>query len=188
VKLIVGLGNPGKRYEGTRHNIGFLVIDQIAAQNRIALEQSFCGALIGEGIVEGEKAVLAKPQTFMNRSGEAVANLAREYGTGNGDIIVINDDLDLPFGRIRIRPTGSAGGHRGLLSIMENLAEASFNRVRVGIGRPPAGMEAAEYVLDPFNPCQAERLDQIVQRAAESVGCLMREGIERAMAFYNRAD
>jgi peptidyl-tRNA hydrolase, PTH1 family len=188
VKLIVGLGNPGEKYERTRHNVGFLVIDQIAAQNKIALDKRLCGALVGEGILEGEKIVLAKPQTFMNRSGEAVVNLSREYGIGAEDVVVINDDLDLPFGRIRIRPSGSAAGHRGLLSISANLAGAPFQRVRLGIGRPPVGMEAAEYVLDPFNAAEIEQLNEVVKRAAESIGCLVRDGIERAMASYNRVN
>jgi peptidyl-tRNA hydrolase, PTH1 family len=187
VKLIVGLGNPGKKYERTRHNVGFLVIDQLAAQNKIVLDKSLCGALIGEGVVEGEKIVLAKPQTFMNQSGEAVASLIQEYGIGTEEVVVINDDLDIPFGRLRIRPSGSAGGHRGLISIAEKLAGAPFQRVRVGIGRPPEGTEAVEYVLDPFNAAEIEQLNEIVERAAESVACLVRDGIERAMAVYNRA-
>lgn len=187
MKLIVGLGNPGSRYERTRHNLGFLVIDRIAAQNRIELGKIFCDALVGEGALENDKVVLAKPQTYMNRSGECVADLGREYGIGPEDLIVINDDLDLPFGRIRIRPSGSAGGHRGLVSIMEKSAGAQFHRVRIGIGRPPEGMESAEYVLEPFNSAESEVLDEIVARAADSVSCLIKDGIERAMASYNRA-
>ena len=187
MKLIVGLGNPGERYERTRHNVGFLVIDRLAKQNTIAVEQELCGALVGEGVLQDEKVLLVKPQTYMNRSGETVANLARQYGIESEDLVVINDDLDLPFGRIRIRPSGSAGGHRGLLSITESLASASFNRVRIGIGRPPEGMEAAQYVLQPFTETESEQLAQLVERAAESVDCLVRHGIERAMATYNRA-
>jgi peptidyl-tRNA hydrolase, PTH1 family len=186
VKLIVGLGNPGDRYERTRHNVGFLVIDRIAARNRIAVDNRFCGAAIGEGVLEGEKIVLAKPQTYMNRSGAAVADLIRKYEIATDDLVVINDDLDLPFGRIRIRPRGSAGGHRGLVSIMESLGDVTFQRIRVGIGRPPEGHEAVEYVLGTFDPSEAERLDEVVQRAAESVECLVRDGIDRAMASYNR--
>ena len=185
MKLIVGLGNPGGRYERTRHNLGFLVIDRIAAQNHIGLGKIFCHALVGEGTLENEKMVLVKPQTYMNHSGESVAALGREYGVGPENLIVINDDLDLPFGRIRIRPSGSAGGHRGLLSIME--AGVQFHRVRIGIGRPPEGMESAEYVLEPFNAAESKGLDEVVARAAESVICLVRDGIERAMARYNRA-
>lgn len=188
MKLIVGLGNPGKRYEGTRHNVGFLVVDWIAAQSKIAIDSKHCGAVVGEGVLEGEKILLVKPQTYMNRSGEPVADLAREYGLGSEDLVVINDDLDLPFGRIRIRPNGSAGGHRGLLSIAENLAGAPFERVRIGIGRPPEGMDAAQYVLEPFDEFESKQLGQVVSRAAESVGCIVRDGIDRAMATYNGAN
>ena len=187
MKLIVGLGNPGSRYERTRHNLGFLVIDRIAAQNHIEIGKIVCDALVGEGALENDRIVLAKPQTYMNRSGEPVEALGREYGIGPEDLIVINDDLDLPFGRIRIRPSGSAGGHRGLVSIMERLAGAQFLRVRIGIGRPPENMEAADYVIEPLSASELEQLDEIVQRAAKSVDCLLREGIERAMACYNRA-
>jgi peptidyl-tRNA hydrolase, PTH1 family len=187
VKLIVGLGNPGKRYERTRHNVGFLVIDWIAAQNKIAIEKKHCGAVLGEGVLEGKKVLLVKPQMYMNRSGEPVADLAREYGLGSESVVVINDDLDLPFGRIRIRPSGSPGGHRGLLSITESLSGAPFERVRIGIGRPPEGMDATQYVLDQFNEIESEQLTNVVQRAASSVSCLVRDGIDRAMAMYNGA-
>lgn len=187
MKLIVGLGNPGKRYERTRHNVGFLIIDWIAAQNKIAIEKKHCGAVVGEGVLEGEKILLVKPQTYMNRSGEPVADLAREYGLGNEDLVVVNDDLDLPFGRIRIRPSGSAGGHRGLLSIAENLAGAPFQRVRIGIGRPPEGMETVQYVLERFDEVESEQLPQVVSRAGDAVACIVRDGIDRAMAIYNGA-
>jgi peptidyl-tRNA hydrolase, PTH1 family len=185
VKLIVGLGNPGSRYEKTRHNVGFLVVDRIAAQHCIEIGDIICQALVGAGTLENDRVVLAKPQTYMNRSGDAVAALAREYSIGPGDLIVINDDLDLPFGRIRIRRRGSAGGHRGLISIMEKLAGAEFHRIRIGIGRPPEGMESAEYVLEPFNAAERNGLDGMVARAAESVVCWVRNGIDCAMASYN---
>ena len=187
VKLIVGLGNPGIHYHRTRHNLGFLVVDRLAAELGIVLQKRLCDALIGEGALESERIVLAKPQTYMNRSGESVMALGREFGIGPGDLIVVNDDLDLPFGRIRIRPSGSAGGHRGLVSIMDNLPGVQFHRVRIGIGRPPEGMEAAEYVLESFNAAEFEALDEIRARAAASVVDLVRHGIERTMASYNRA-
>jgi PTH1 family peptidyl-tRNA hydrolase len=187
VKLIVGLGNPGARYESTRHNVGFMIIDRIAAQSRIAIRQRLCDALVGEGTIEGRSVVLAKPQTYMNRSGHAVACLLREGAIPTDDVVVINDDLDLPFGRIRVRPSGSAGGHRGLISIAEELAGAQFPRVRVGIGRPPENCEVTDYVLKNFTATEFEQLDEIVERAAESIRCLLREGIDRAMASYNRA-
>lgn len=186
MKVIIGLGNPGKNYVETRHNLGFMIIDRIAEQCAIPVKRKVCNSLVGEGSVSEEKIILAKPQMLMNRSGSAVASLVREYGVGAEALVVINDDLDLPFGRIRIRLNGGAGGHRGLLSIMESLGEARFQRVRVGIGRPPLGMDCADYVLAPFSVQEKEQLSQVVNRAAESVICLVREGPERAMAQYNR--
>lgn len=187
MKLIVGLGNPGRRYEGTRHNLGFLVIDRLASQNGIVLGKRLCDALVGVGELGNQKVALAKPQTYMNRSGFAVAGLLREYGVETEDLAVINDDLDLPFGRIRVRPAGSPGGHRGLVSITESLAGAPFLRVRMGIGRPPENVPAADYVLEPFSGAELEQMNDVVQRGAECVDCLLREGVERAMAGYNRA-
>lgn len=186
MKLIVGLGNPGARYENTRHNIGFMVIDRLAAQSGISIDRQLCAALVGEGMIEGASAMLAKPQTFMNRSGQAVGGLLRQGGIATEDLVVVNDDLDLPFGRLRIRPGGSAGGHRGLLSIAEQLAGAQFLRVRVGIGRPPEGSEVVDYVLEEFSPMERDQLGAVIERAADSVGCLLREGVERAMGAYNR--
>jgi PTH1 family peptidyl-tRNA hydrolase len=186
MKLIVGLGNPGKRYEATRHNLGFLVIDRLAAQTGIALVQELCEAITGEGYWDAEKVVLAKPQTFMNRSGSAVCCLLNEKQGGVADLVVIYDDLDLPFGRMRIRTSGSAGGHRGMSSILESTGAESFQRIRLGIGRPPPGVDAVDYVLGPFDDVERPELDQIVNRAAESVKCLVKDGADRAMACYNR--
>ena len=187
MKLIVGLGNPGKEYEGTRHNLGFLVIDRLAQRNNVALSEQLCESWVGEWCCGGEKILLAKPQTFMNRSGAAVECLMREYQRSVEDLVVIYDDLDLPFGRSRIRPRGSAGGHRGMLSILEQLAGAPFYRVRVGIGRPPEGIAPTDYVLEPFNAEELEALKGIVDRAAESVLSLVTDGPAQAMACYNRA-
>jgi peptidyl-tRNA hydrolase, PTH1 family len=187
VKLIVGLGNPGRRYERARHNLGFLVIDRLANQHDVAIKKMLCGALVGDGSFGGEKIVLAKPQTFMNRSGAAVDGLLREYGATAENLVVVYDDLDLSFGRIRIRTSGSAAGHRGVLSIIENLGGAPFYRVRVGIGRPPEGIDAVDYVLQPFGDEEMRELNEIVDRAADSVVCLFRDGPRRAMELYNRA-
>ncbi|HWP23316.1 MAG TPA: aminoacyl-tRNA hydrolase [Candidatus Binatia bacterium] len=188
MKLIVGLGNPGARYEPTRHNLGFRIVDRLARANQILIDRLRCEALVGEGILGEETLVLAKPQTFMNRSGAAVASLLREYGVGVEDLVVVYDDLDLPFGRIRIRPSGSAGGHRGVASIIESLAGAKFHRVRVGIGRPPEGTDPVDFVLQPFDSQELNQLDAVVDRAAEAVVCLVRDGLKRAMDLYNRAD
>jgi peptidyl-tRNA hydrolase, PTH1 family len=187
VKLIVGLGNPGKRYEHARHNFGFLVIDRLANQHDVAVKKNLCDALVGHWSFGGEQIILAKPQTFMNRSGAAVDRLLREYGATTENLVIVYDDLDLPFGRIRIRTRGSAAGHRGVLSILETLAGAPFYRVRVGIGRPPDGMNAVDYVLQPFDDEEMRELNEIVDRAADSVVCLLRDGPRRAMELYNRA-
>ena len=187
MKIIVGLGNTGARYERTRHNVGFLVIDRLAAQQGIAVDRSLCSCLIGEGILENRDVVLAKPQTFMNRSGSAVACLLRERAISADDLAVVNDDLDLPFGRIRIRPSGSAGGHRGLISISEELAGTPFLRIRVGIGRPPEGCSVIDYVLEGFSAVENEKLDEIIDRAAAAIACLLREGMGAAMTSYNGA-
>ncbi|MGH7887472.1 MAG: aminoacyl-tRNA hydrolase [Candidatus Binatia bacterium] len=186
MKLIVGLGNPGKRYQGTRHNVGFLVIDRLAQQKHIEFSKRVCDALIGEWFRGGETMVLARPQSFMNRSGEAVTGLLAEYRGTADDLVVVYDDLDLPFGRIRIRPQGSAGGHRGMRSIQEHLGGAPFCRIRVGIGRPAEGVDPADYVLEPFSVTEQEGLGEYLDRAAASLDCLLAEGVERAMGQFNR--
>jgi PTH1 family peptidyl-tRNA hydrolase len=186
VKFVVGLGNPGKKYQPTRHNLGFLVIDRIAGRQAINVREEICGAWTGEWSEGGETIVLAKPQTYMNRSGAAVGDLLRHYHGTPQDLVVIYDDVDLPFGRLRIRTHGSAGGHRGLVSMMENLAGAPFSRIRVGIGRPPAGIETADYVLRPFEANEAAELDEIVNKAADAALALLRDGAEAAMREFNR--
>jgi PTH1 family peptidyl-tRNA hydrolase len=187
VKLIVGLGNPGKRYERTRHNLGFLIVDYVAKQNEVAVKRKLCSALVGESSDHGEKFLFVKPQTYMNRSGEPVKELLRRFHATADDVVVVYDDLDLPFGRIRIRPKGSAGGHRGVLSVMEELAGASFYRVRVGIGRPPQGVDPVDYVLQPFEAEETAALGGVISRAAEAVMSLLREGSQPAMERFNRA-
>lgn len=186
MKLIVGLGNPGKKYQGTRHNLGFLVIDQLARQKNIALSKKLCDSVVGEWPCGDETIVLAKPQNFMNRSGAAVNWLLAEYGGTADDLVVVYDDLDLPLGRMRIRPRGSAGGHRGILSIQEHLAGAPFCRVRVGIGRPPEGMDPVDYVLEPFSAAERDGLSEVIERAAASLECILTDGVERAMGQFNR--
>jgi peptidyl-tRNA hydrolase, PTH1 family len=186
VKLIVGLGNPGKKYERTRHNLGFLVIDRLAARYAVPLDKRQCGALLGDWRFNGERLILAKPQIFMNRSGAVVKDLLQDYGGTAQDLVVVYDDLDLSYGRIRIRAEGGAAGHRGMLSILESLSGAPFYRVRVGIGRPPDEVDPADYVLEPFTDDETSTLEEIVDRAAESVVCLLTEGPRRAMELYNR--
>lgn len=188
MKLVFGLGNPGKKYGNTRHNVGFLVVDRITAQNRVTVKKKICNSLVGEWHVDGERVLLVKPQTFMNCSGEALRDLSRRYPASTEDIVVVHDDLDLPFGRIRIRARGGPGGHRGVLSILESLGEEEFHRVRIGIGRPPAGVDPTDFVLESFNEQEAGQLDAIVSRGADAVVCLLQEGSRRAMELFNRAD
>jgi PTH1 family peptidyl-tRNA hydrolase len=187
LKLIVGLGNPGKKYQGTRHNLGFLVVDQIARQIDVPMTKKRCEALVGEASWRGEKLVLAKPQTYMNLSGDSIKALTREFRAHAEDLIVVYDDLDLPFGRIRIRPTGSAGGHRGMVSILDSLAGAPFYRVRIGIGRPPEGTDPADYVLERFSAEEAVQAGEIVDKAVKAVFSLIEEGGAAAMERFNRA-
>jgi peptidyl-tRNA hydrolase, PTH1 family len=187
VKLVVGLGNPGKKYERARHNLGFLVVDHIARQNQVTIKKKLCDALVGEWSNDGERILLVKPQTYMNRSGESIKALLDYFRLTAGDLAVIHDDLDLAFGRIRIRPGGGAGGHRGVLSIMESLAGAPFYRVRVGIGRPPDGVDAVDFVLESFLSQEVQQLDELVSRASDAVVSLLREGGQRAMEQFNRA-
>jgi PTH1 family peptidyl-tRNA hydrolase len=144
--------------------------------------------LIGEWTEDSARIVLAKPQTYMNRSGASVKGLLTEFNASPSDIVVIYDDLDLPFGRIRIRRQGGAGGHRGMASILDDLEGASFIRIRIGVGRPPEGIEAADHVLSPFTDAEAERLDGIIERAADAALTIVREGTEPAMREFNRAD
>jgi len=188
VKIVVGLGNPGKRYERTRHNLGFLVVDRIAAARGISIGAKKHQSLVGDWQVESEKVLLVKPQTYMNRAGDAVGALFRYFPVSVQDLVVIHDDLDLPFGRIRIRPRGSAAGHRGVLSITEVLGDEGFFRVRMGIGRPPVGVDPTDYVLQAFSPEEVAQLEPIVSRAADGVETLLREGPRRAMEKFNRAE
>lgn len=186
MKIVLGLGNPGKKYEQTRHNMGFMVVDQLASENRVAITRRKYHSLVGDWQTNGEKLLLVKPQTYMNHSGDAVRSLGSDLGLKAKDLIVIHDDLDLPVGRIRIRQKGGAGGHRGIISILEALESPNFVRVRVGIGRPPEGMDPTDYVLQTFLPEEEILLRDRVPRAAEAVEILLEKGPYRAMEIFNR--
>lgn len=187
MKVILGLGNPGDRYGRTRHNLGFLVVDRFAAVKKVGIEKQKYSSLLGELRQDGEEILLVKPLTYMNRSGDAVRALFRYRPVSVSDLIVVHDDLDLPFGRIRIRPNGGPGGHRGVLSVLEALGDEDFSRVRVGIGRPPPGRDPTEYVLQPFSPEEKADLERVLSKAADALDSLIREGCERAMGKFNRA-
>ncbi len=187
MKLIVGLGNPGARYRGTRHNVGFVVLDQLAAHLGVALDREKHQGRFAEGAHAGERVLLVQPQTYMNRSGDCVAQLARNKAPHLGDIAVVVDDIHLPLGRLRIREGGSAGGHNGLKSLIERLGGDGFVRVRMGVGNKAAGQDLAEHVLARFRPEEQADVDDMVERALAACLLWVEQGTEAAMNAYNRA-
>lgn len=194
MKLVVGLGNPGRRYARTRHNLGFLLLDRIAEARGIRIGDERCESLVGRGEREWDPVasewwpplVLAKPQTYMNDSGVAAAALVKRFQARGADLVVAYDDLDLPFGRLRIRCGGSAGGHRGLASVLQHVADRDFVRLRIGIGRPPAGVDSVDYVLSRFPPEEQDALDGVLTRAEEALAAIVLNGPVRAMEDFNR--
>jgi len=186
--MIAGLGNPGSRYRLTRHNAGFLVLDALASRFRIGWKERKQVALVGTGNIGGEEVLLVKPQTYMNNSGEVVGPLLRKKGLGAGGLIVVHDDLDLPFGRVKIKDGGGAGGHKGILSIQQVLSDGAFLRVKIGIGRPEGDQPADQFVLSRFREEEAERLQDVLEQGAEAVACVLREGPGRAMNRFHRKD
>ena len=188
MKVVLGLGNPGKRYQRTPHNLGFLVVDRVASDASVSLDRKKYSSLVAEWRCGAERVLLVKPQTFVNRSGEAVRSLFRYLPLAPEDLVVIHDELDFSFGRVRIRPKGSAGGHRGVRSVIESLGDENFLRVRVGIGRPPSGVDPTDYLLRPFSADQRLLLDEVILKAAEAVQSLLGEGLQRAMERINRTE
>jgi len=184
MKLIVGLGNPGRRYRGTRHNIGRWVVETLAQRCRAAFRQEGW-AEVAASTLDGQRVLLALPQTYVNVSGTAVADLRRRHRLPLENLLVVYDDLDLPVGQIRLRAQGGHGGHNGMRSIIDALGETAFPRLRIGIGRPPAGVEPAEYVLARFAPAEMDLVEGAVARAADAVEVYVRRGIEPAMATFN---
>lgn len=184
VKLVVGLGNPGARYTNTRHNVGFMVLDRLARRAGAPLTRRQCGALVAVAKVAGQRACLTKPQTYMNLSGEAVACLLRYYKVSPADLLVVYDDRDLPLGRIRLREKGSAGGHRGVESIIAALGTSDLPRLRIGIGRP-SEMDAVDHVLGGFSAEERPTAETALDRAVEAVECALQEGLAVAMNRYN---
>ena len=186
MKLIVGLGNPGKQYTFTRHNIGFCVLDRLAADHSISLTSTGFDAIYGRGKIENIPVLLAKPQTFMNRSGFSVSRLFDYFKIESySDVIVVHDDLDLPFATVRLKVGGGHGGHKGLLSTIEHLGGSDFLRVRMGIGRPAAKTSTENYVLGRFSGEETKRLPDVLSTAAEAVGSILSSGIQMTMNRYN---
>ncbi len=183
--IIVGLGNPGKQYEHTRHNAGFEVIDRLAEKLDIRVDERRHKALCGKGMIGGQKVVLVKPQTFMNASGESVRSAADFYKPEADRIIIVYDDINLNPGQLRIRAKGSAGGHNGIKSIIAHLGTQEFPRVKVGIGEKPERMDLADYVLSHFSKGEWERMEAAFQEAAEAVCMMITDGADAAMNRFN---
>ncbi len=183
--LIVGLGNPGRKYAANRHNVGFRCVERLAAAHGLQFRKRQKKAKVILSTIRGYAIALALPQTFMNKSGHAVARLAHYYRVSLDHILIVYDDLDLPLGTIRLRPSGGSGGHRGMASIIEQLGSREFARLRIGIDRPPGRMDPADYVLQDFSPDEEALLDRTLDGAVDAIEMWLDEGIEAAMSRYN---
>lgn len=183
--LIVGLGNPGAQYEATRHNLGFMLVNRLAQQFGVQVKRLECRALVGQTSIDNQTVELVKPQTYMNLSGEAVACLLKKETRSAQNVIVITDDLALPIGKIRLRPKGSAGGHNGLKSLIENLRTDEFIRLRIGIQPEHPISETKSFVLDKFSKNDLETIEKVLDRSADAVRAVIMDGAEKAMAKYN---
>lgn len=183
--LVIGLGNPGRDYHYTRHNVGFMAVDALGAQFDIRLTRYQSKAILGSGMYESSKIILAKPQTFMNLSGQAVAALVRFYKVPLDQLVVIHDDIDLPLGTLRIRPGGGSAGQKGIASTIEKLGTPDFTRMRIGIGRPSGFKEAAGYVLEEFTTSEKEILRQVLDRVAAAFRVFTTLGLNAAMNQFN---
>lgn len=190
MKIVVGLGNPGKEYAHNRHNVGFRCINHLARLHSINVKQRQCQSQVGMGTISGAKVLLAKPKTFVNRSGTAVSQLMRKHGITADDLVVIYDDLDLTLGKIRIRPKGSSGGHKGINSIISALGSQDFCRIKIGIGRPNDETDrdteaVVDHVLSDFSPEEEQLIKPAIASAAEAVECIIAEGVIAAMNKFN---
>ncbi|MDO3412905.1 aminoacyl-tRNA hydrolase [Saccharibacillus sp. CPCC 101409] len=185
MKWIVGLGNPGKNYEKTRHNVGFMALDRLAQRHGISITQNKCKALVGEGMIGGVKTALIKPMTFMNLSGESVRAYMDYYKVELKDLIVVYDDLDTETGRIRLRYQGSAGGHNGIKSIIQHTGTQTFDRIRMGISRPETGFAVVDYVLAPFAKKEQPLLDEMIEKTCDALEYGLDHTFEQTMARFN---
>ncbi len=184
-KMIVGLGNPGSRYARNRHNIGFQIVEALAEKHGLTFDKRQFKAQLALGNIEGRRALLVKPQTYMNLSGEAVQGLVHYYKIELADMMAVYDDMDLPVGVIRLRPFGGAGGHNGMRSIIQRLGDNNFPRLRVGVGRPPGRMDPAAYVLQNFSNEEEHIMAQVRDKAVQALETWLCEGIDAAMNAFN---
>jgi peptidyl-tRNA hydrolase, PTH1 family len=194
MRIVLGLGNPGSKYNWNRHNVGFHVLDMLAEKFGINVKKAECNALTGAGEISGIPVILAKPKTYVNVSGRAVSALMERYKAKLSDIIVIHDDLDMPLARIRVRTSGSSGGHNGLKSIIAQTGSKEFGRIKVGIGRPDEGRsdrasedEIVDYVLSNFTPEEKDKMLEAFGNAAAAVETILAEGMEAAMNKFNKS-
>jgi len=188
MKLVAGLGNPGRQYAGTRHNVGFEVIDELAKRHGVGFEAAPADAVMGKWRREGEVVLLVKPLTFMNLSGVAAGQLMRYFKIDVPDLLVICDDVNLPLGRLRVRAAGSDGGHNGLRSMAEQLGTIEYSRLRIGVGRGDERRDLADHVLAGFAPEEQPGVNDAVTRAADAVECWVLDGLAKTMNVFNRAD
>lgn len=188
MKLVAGLGNPGRQYAGTRHNVGFEVIDELAKRHQVGFEAAPADAMMGKWRRDGEVILLVKPLTFMNLSGVAAGQLMRYFKIDVPDLFVICDDVNLPLGRLRVRAGGSDGGHNGLRSMAEQLGTMDYSRLRIGVGRGDERRDLADHVLAGFAPEEQPGVNDAVTRAADAVECWVLDGLAKTMNVFNRAD
>lgn len=186
MKVIIGLGNPGKKYEKTRHNIGFMAIDRLAEQLMIRLTETKFKSIYGSGIVNGEKVFLIKPQTFMNLSGESVRPFLEYFKLTPDDILVLYDDLDLPTGHIRLREKGGHGGHNGIRSLIQHLGTKEFKKIRLGIGRPTTPIPIVDYVLQDFSKAESKLIEDLIYRSADACEAWLHKPFIDVMNIYNK--
>ncbi len=185
MRLVVGLGNPGTQYQGNRHNVGFMVVDELLRRAGGPAGRSTFGAVVAVGPRAAQRVLFCKPMEFMNVSGQAVARVAQFWKVGPAETVVVHDELDLPFAQLRLAPGGGPGGHNGLRSIIADWGTPDFARVRVGIGRPPPGSDVAGYVLTNFPRAEQTELPHLVSEAADAVEAMLREGVTPAMNKFN---
>jgi PTH1 family peptidyl-tRNA hydrolase len=183
--LVAGLGNPGPEYEATRHNAGFMAVDRLAEDFSVSVDKKKFDAIMGRGTIEGIECILAKPLSFMNRSGFPLRQIADYFRISGKDMLVVHDDIDLAFGRIKIKEKGGDGGHKGIKSLIEAFGGGDFARLRIGVGRSGTGISVADYVLDRFSKQEAECLDQIAARARDAVVTVLCKGTKEGMNQFN---